>query len=127
MCLGIPGRVVDIADPDQLQVTAEVRGVRRQLSAALVGIRTADGEVIGGGDPEDAVSVGDWVEVHLGFAMGRMDEAEAREVLDGLRDLEETYERELAGLEPGAGDDPMAERSPDQAPSASSSARRSST
>ncbi len=127
MCLGVPGRIVDIADSEQLHVTAEIQGVRRQISAALLGIRTADGEVLGEGDPADAVGVGDWVEVHLGFAMGRMDEAEAHEVLDGLRDLEETYERELAGPGSAAPTAPDARRPPAQTSSTSSSARRSST
>jgi hydrogenase expression/formation protein HypC len=92
MCLGVPGRVVAIADAERLHVVADVRGTRREISAAVTGIRTPEGEVLGDADPADAVGVGDWVEVHLGFAMGRMDEDEAREVLDGLRELEQAYE-----------------------------------
>lgn len=85
MCLGIPGQIVEIHDPAQLRAKVDVEGVRREVSVAIVGI---------GGD--NGVSVGDWVLVHVGFAIALIDEAEARETLDALRRLGELYEQELS-------------------------------
>lgn len=85
MCLGIPGQIVDIHDPDQMRAKVEVEGVRREVSVAIVGI---------GG--ESGVKLGDWVLVHVGFAMALIDEAEARETLDALQRLGEMYEQELS-------------------------------
>lgn len=85
MCLGIPGQVVEIHDPEQLRAKVDVEGVRREVSVAILGI---------GG--QDGVKVDDWVLVHVGFAMARIDEAEARETLDALKRLGEMYEQELS-------------------------------
>ena len=85
MCLGIPGQIVEINDPAQMRAKVDVDGVRREVSVAIVGI---------GGD--DGVRVGDWVLVHVGFAMARIDEAEARETLDALKALGDMYEQELS-------------------------------
>lgn len=84
MCLGIPGQVVEIHDPAQLRAKVEVEGVRREVSIALIGL-----------DGPDPARVGDWVLVHVGFAMAKIDEDEARETLDALRVLGEMYEQEL--------------------------------
>lgn len=102
MCLGIPGQIVEINDAAQLRVKVDVEGVRREVSVALIGLDGADG-----------ARVGDWVLVHVGFAMAKIDEAEARETLDALKALGDMYEQELTdysaaieGLEaspPGAG------------------------
>ncbi|MFC3396116.1 hydrogenase maturation factor HybG [Brenneria rubrifaciens] len=78
MCLGIPGKVVAIANAEQQLAWVEVCGVRREVNIALV----ADG--IGG----DAL-IGQWVLVHVGFAMSRLDEEEAHATLDALRQMEE--------------------------------------
>ena len=85
MCLGIPGQIVEIHDPAQLRAKVEVEGVRREVSVALIGL-----------DGPDPVRVGDWVLVHVGFAMAKIDEAEARETLDQLKALGEMYEQELS-------------------------------
>jgi len=87
MCLGIPGQVVEIVDPEYHIAKVEVSGVRRNVNVGLV----AEGS--------DAVGVGDWVLIHVGFALARIDEAEARETLEFLRQLGEPYEQELAELE----------------------------
>lgn len=85
MCLGIPGQIVEIHDPAQLRAKVEVEGVRREVSIALIGL-----------DGPDPARVGDWVLVHVGFAMAKIDEAEAKETLDQLKALGEMYEQELS-------------------------------
>ena len=87
MCLGIPGQIVEIVDPDHHIAKAEVSGVRRNVN---VGLLT---------EGDDAVGVGDWVLIHVGFAMAKIDEQEARETLDFLRQLGEPFEQEIAELE----------------------------
>ena len=86
MCLGIPGQVVEWVDPDNHIAKAAVSGVRRNVSVALL----ADG-------PE-AVGIGDWVLIHVGFAMSRIDEAEAEATLAFLSELGLPFEEELADL-----------------------------
>jgi len=85
MCLGIPGQILEISDPEQQRVKVDVDGVRREVSVALLGL-----------DGPDGAQVGDWVLVHVGFAMAKIDEAEARETLDALQALGEMYEQELS-------------------------------
>ena len=84
MCLGIPGQIVEITDAAQLRAKVEVEGVRREVSVALIGL-----------DGPDPARVGDWVLVHVGFAMAKIDEVEARETLDALKALGDLYEQEL--------------------------------
>jgi len=85
MCLGIPGQILEINDPAQLRAKVDVDGVRREVSIALIGL-----------DGPDGARVGDWVLVHVGFAMAKIDEAEARETLDQLKALGDLYEQELS-------------------------------
>ena len=80
MCLGIPGRIVAITDEARQMAMADVSGVRREVSVACV----ASG-------PLDAL-VGEWVLIHVGFAMSLIDEAEAARTLDALRELGEAQE-----------------------------------
>jgi hydrogenase expression/formation protein HypC len=96
MCLGIPGQIVEIHDPARMRAKVDVEGVRREVSVALLGV-----------DGDDGAQVGDWVLVHVGFAMAKIEEAEARETLRALEALGEMYEQELTeysaaieGLEP---------------------------
>jgi len=84
MCLGIPGQIVEISDAAQLRAKVDVEGVRREISIALIGL-----------DGPDAARVGDWVLVHVGFAMSKIEEAEAKETLDALKALGDMYEQEL--------------------------------
>ncbi|MDE2130636.1 MAG: HypC/HybG/HupF family hydrogenase formation chaperone [Betaproteobacteria bacterium] len=79
MCLGIPGRIVDIVDAHACLATVEVSGVRRQVNIACV----VDA------DHPPVSCVGDWVLVHVGFAMSRIDADEARKTLDLLAELDE--------------------------------------
>ncbi len=85
MCLGIPGQIVEINDPAQLRAKVDVEGVRREVSVSLIGL-----------DGPAGAQVGDWVLVHVGFAMAKIDEAEARETLDALKALGDMYEQELS-------------------------------
>lgn len=80
MCLGIPGRIVAITNAGRLMAMAEVSGVRREVNVACVA-----------GPDLDAL-VGQWVLIHVGFAMSLIDEAEAAATLDALRDLGEAQE-----------------------------------
>ena len=79
MCLGIPGRIVMIDDAARMLATVDISGVRRQVNIACII------------DEEHPVSscVGDWVLVHVGFAMSRIDEAEAAETLKIITELGE--------------------------------------
>ena len=86
MCLGIPGQIVEWVDTEHHIAKAEVSGVRRNVNAALL----AEGP--------DAVDVGDWVLIHVGFAMSKIDEAEAQATLEFLVELGDPYQEELAEL-----------------------------
>ena len=90
MCLGIPGQIVEWVDREHHIAKAEVSGVRRNVSAALL----AEGP--------DAVDVGDWVLIHVGFAMSKIDEEEARQTLEFLETLGAPFEEELAELKGSA-------------------------
>jgi len=79
MCLGIPGRIVKIDDAARKLATVDVSGVKRQVNIACIVDET---------HPADAC-VGDWVLVHVGFAMSRIDEAQAAETLKILTELGE--------------------------------------
>jgi len=87
MCLGIPGRVVEISDPEKKLGLVEVGGVRRQVNLACIVTEE---------HPVEAC-VGDWVLVHVGFAMSRINEAQAAETLEILTQLGEVQE-ELAAM-----------------------------
>lgn len=84
MCLGIPGQIVEIVDEENDIAKVEISGVRRNVSVALV---RADG-----------IGTGDWVLVHVGFAMSKIDEQEANETLSMLRQLGDAYESEIEML-----------------------------
>ena len=86
MCLGIPGQIVEFVDPQHHIAKAEVSGVRRNVN---VGLLT---------EGADAVDVGDWVLIHVGFALSKIDEDEARATREFLEKLVEPYEQELAEL-----------------------------
>ena len=77
MCLGIPGRITAITDEGRLMAMAEVSGVRREVNVACVASNRL----------EDLV--GQWVLIHVGFAMSLIDEDEAEKTLQALRDLGE--------------------------------------
>jgi hydrogenase expression/formation protein HypC len=82
MCLGIPGRIVEIVDERTNQAIADFGGARRAINIACV---VSD-------ERPAAACVGDWVLVHVGFAMSRIDEAEAAATLALLRQMGEAIE-----------------------------------
>jgi hydrogenase expression/formation protein HypC len=79
MCLGIPGRIVTIDDVQKKLATVDVSGVRRQVNIACI---------VDEAHPVEAC-LGDWVLIHVGFAMSRIDEAEAALTLQILTELGE--------------------------------------
>ena len=86
MCLGIPGQIVEILDEDSMLAKAEVSGVRRNVHIGLVH------------HEDERVEVGDWILIHVGFAMSKIDEEEAQNTLRFLEELGEAYEQELEEL-----------------------------
>lgn len=114
MCLGVPGRIVDIADVDEQRAVAEVEGVRREISVALLGLRDEDGHVIAHGDAgqEEAVGVGDWVLIHVGFAMSRIDEDEAAETMRALKMFTDAFDSEMEEFSADGELDPLAVLAP---------------
>ena len=87
MCLAIPGQIVELVDEHRHIAKAEVSGVRRNVNVGLL----AEGP--------DAVEVGDWVLIHVGFAMSKVDEEEAQATREFLLSLGAPYEAELEELE----------------------------
>lgn len=79
MCLGIPGQIIEISDPANLTAVVSVAGVRRDVNIACI--------VDDGHKASDCI--GDWVLVHVGFAMSRIDEDEAQRTLAILDELGE--------------------------------------
>ena len=82
MCLGIPGQILEVTDTAQKLAMVDVSGVRRQVNIACV---------VDADHPVDAC-VGDWVLVHVGFAMNRIDPEEAKITLDLLTEMAEVQE-----------------------------------
>lgn len=83
MCLAIPAQVVDIVDETRRLARVSVAGVRRTVSIALLD---------GGAEP---VRAGDWVLIHVGFAISRVDEQEAFATLRLLEEMGAEYQQEL--------------------------------
>ncbi|KAB8334391.1 HypC/HybG/HupF family hydrogenase formation chaperone [Scytonema tolypothrichoides VB-61278] len=79
MCLGIPGKIIEITDVKQKLAVVNVGGVKRSVNIACIV------------DEQHSVEscVGDWVLVHVGFAMNRINEKEAMETLQLLEELAE--------------------------------------
>jgi hydrogenase expression/formation protein HypC len=84
MCLGIPGEIVELMPdrPDLAKV--DVSGVRRAINVGLL-----EGETL---EP------GDWILIHVGFALSKIDEDEAKAALDFLEGIGQAYADELVAL-----------------------------
>ena len=89
MCLAIPGQIVDVVDEPNRLARVEVAGVRRTVNIGLL-----DEDAGGGAVP------GDWVLIHVGFALARIDEHEARQTL-ALLERGAELQRELDELRQG--------------------------
>jgi hydrogenase expression/formation protein HypC len=88
MCLGIPGRIVEITDPAEYLAKVDVSGVRRTISVRLL--------------EEDLPEPDDWVLVHVGFAMAKIDETEALLTLAAIKQLGEAYAAEMEAFDSSA-------------------------
>lgn len=82
MCLGMPARVLDTVDLSSQRLLVDVQGQRQQVSAAML--------------MDELPQPGQWVLVHMGFALSRMDEAEARSVLESLNELSDRFDESAA-------------------------------
>ncbi len=87
MCLAIPGQVMELVDPDNQIATVDVVGVRRKINVSLLADDSG-----GGARP------GDWVLIHVGFALSKVDEEEAQATLSLLERMGAEYEQELEEL-----------------------------
>ncbi len=85
MCLGIPGEVVEIVDTNRHLAKVDVVGVRRNVN---IGLLEDDGGVV----------PGDWVLIHVGSAMAKIDEAEAARALEGLQLMGAAYTDEVEAM-----------------------------
>ncbi|MGH3002513.1 MAG: HypC/HybG/HupF family hydrogenase formation chaperone [Gaiellaceae bacterium] len=86
MCLAVPGQVVEIVDEANRLAQIEIAGVRRTVN---IGLLDVDGASAGPGD---------WVLVHVGFALSMVDEDEAHATLRLLQEMGDAYEQELEDL-----------------------------
>jgi hydrogenase expression/formation protein HypC len=82
MCLAVPGRVLEIIDEGNRLARVDVAGVQRNVNVGLL----------------DGVGPGDWVLIHVGFALSKVDEDEAQATLRLLQQMGEAYEQELEDL-----------------------------
>lgn len=85
MCVGIPARVVSLGPPEKHTAIVDVEGVQREVNSIMV---DTDSE-------GDCLAVGDWVLLHVGFAMSKIDEDEAQKTLEFMRVLGSVYDDEV--------------------------------
>jgi hydrogenase expression/formation protein HypC len=86
ICLAIPGQIMEVVDEANRLAKVDVAGVQRNIN---VGLLDADGIAVGPGE---------WVLIHVGFAMSKVDEDEARATLGMLQRMGANYEQELEEL-----------------------------
>jgi hydrogenase expression/formation protein HypC len=84
MCLGIPGQVVELLDQHEHLARVDVSGVGRIINIGLL--------------EDEEIREGDWVLIHVGFAMSRIDEEEARLALASLQMMGEAFTDEVEAL-----------------------------
>jgi hydrogenase expression/formation protein HypC len=84
MCLGIPGQIVEIVDEVNHIAKVVVSGVKRNVNIAVV--------------RDEGIAPGDWVLIHVGFAMSKIDEYEAEQTIKLLHGMDDAYEDELRML-----------------------------
>jgi hydrogenase expression/formation protein HypC len=82
VCLAIPGRIVEVVDESNQLARVDVAGVRRTVNVGLF----------------DDLGPGDWVLIHVGFAISVIDEAEASATLELLKAMGAEFEQELHEL-----------------------------
>lgn len=80
MCLAIPAKIIEIVDEENQIAKVEVGGVKRNINIGML--------------DRDELHIGDYVLIHVGFAMSKVDEKEAEATLQLLRDLD-SYDEEM--------------------------------
>ena len=85
MCLGIPAQIIEIVDETFQIAKVEVSGVKRGVSISLLS--------------SEGVAPGDWVLIHVGFAMSKINESEAEATFKALQGMAEVYTDELKMLQ----------------------------
>ncbi len=90
MCLAIPGQIVDVVDDENRLASVDVAGVRRTVNIGLLDVEGT------------SAAPGDWVLIHVGFALSKIDQEEARATLALLEEMGVEYERELEELKASA-------------------------
>jgi hydrogenase expression/formation protein HypC len=88
MCLGIPGRIVEITDAKNYLAKVDVSGVQRTISVRLL--------------EDEMPESDDWVLVHVGFAMAKIDETEALLTLAAVQKLGDAYTNEIEAFDSSA-------------------------
>lgn len=84
MCLGIPGQIVELDPTNDHLASVDVAGVVRRINVGLL--------------EDDPAVVGDWVLIHVGFAMSKIDEQEAQQAMSGLIMMGQGFDDELVEL-----------------------------
>ena len=84
MCLGIPGQVVELVDHNDQLARVDVSGVTRIINIGLL--------------EDEQLQSGDWVLIHVGFAMSKIDEEEAQLALASLQMMGAAYTDEVQAL-----------------------------
>jgi hydrogenase expression/formation protein HypC len=87
VCLAIPGQILELIPESDLALV-EVSGVKRRINVGLLS--------------EEGVAPGEWVLIHVGFAMSKVDEKEARATLEFLNSMGQAFIDEVEALETSA-------------------------
>jgi hydrogenase expression/formation protein HypC len=90
VCLAIPGQILEITDAANRLAKVDVAGVRRTVNIGLLDVEG------------DSAQPGDWVLIHVGFALSKVDEEEALATHLALERMGSEYERELEELKASA-------------------------
>ena len=85
--MAIPGRIIEVVDEANRLARVDVAGVQRNVNIGLLDA-----------DPGGGVGPGDWVLIHVGFALSQVDEEEAAATLELLKGMGAEYEQELEEL-----------------------------
>lgn len=85
MCLAIPAQVIEIVDDERRLALVDIAGLRRNVNVGLL-------------DDEGGARPGDWVLIHVGFALSKVDEEEAQATLKLLEQMGSDFEQELEEL-----------------------------
>jgi len=86
MCLAIPGQIIEVVDESNRLAKVDVAGVQRNINVGLLD------------EDNTGVAPGEWVLIHVGFAISKVDEEEARATLGLLEHMGAEYDQELAEL-----------------------------